>query len=141
MLCHLFLSSLIYKKYEFFSNKNSFCHLYWNFLWWFVSLIFHSDLNIYLLQRGRVKCEQELCPKLNCSNQTTVIGSCCPICPNQIGEYISNSNSQLNSCQNALNKNKALFSKTIFFAKSLRQSPKMCRKINAIQNPLFYLSD
>lgn len=37
------------------------------------------------LQRGRVKCEQEICPKLSCSNQTTPTGSCCPVCANQLG--------------------------------------------------------
>lgn len=43
----------------------------------------HDDCEMCFCQRGRVKCEQELCPKLSCINQTKV-GSCCPICTDQI---------------------------------------------------------
>ncbi|CAG2165932.1 unnamed protein product [Oppiella nova] len=29
-----------------------------------------------------------MCPKLNCTNQTTIAGSCCPVCSNQLGCYL-----------------------------------------------------
>lgn len=33
------------------------------------------------IQRGKVKCEQESCPVLPCSNSQNVAGQCCPVCP------------------------------------------------------------
>ncbi|XP_027198618.1 uncharacterized protein LOC113792860 isoform X2 [Dermatophagoides pteronyssinus] len=52
----------------------------------------NDDCEMCFCQRGRVKCESEVCLKLRCKEQIRVPGQCCPICKNKLSHYTSNKN-------------------------------------------------
>ncbi|XP_054164393.1 dorsal-ventral patterning protein Sog-like isoform X2 [Oppia nitens] len=57
-----------------------------------------DDCEMCFCQRGRVKCEQEVCPELNCTNQTSIAGSCCPVCSNQLDTVSNNQSTTTKGC-------------------------------------------
>ncbi|KAF7491970.1 Chordin [Sarcoptes scabiei] len=44
----------------------------------------NDDCEMCFCQRGRVKCESEICLKLKCREKIRIPGQCCPICKNKL---------------------------------------------------------
>lgn len=52
----------------------------------------NDECEMCFCQRGRVKCESEICLKLRCKEQIRIPGQCCPICKNNLAKYASYNN-------------------------------------------------
>lgn len=55
----------------------------------------HDDCEMCFCQKGRIKCESEICLKLACKEQIRIPGQCCSICKDEV---TATNATQLDSC-------------------------------------------